>query len=88
MHTPELPASGMGIAVMPKPTNPNLFVGGYNGSKPEYWTEITLRDLFAAAALAGTLADTRCSGSFSDFSKDAFAYADAMLAEREKRDDA
>lgn len=45
---------------------------------------MSLRDYFAAAALQGALADTRCNGPFEAYAKDAYLYADAMLAERVK----
>ena len=46
-------------------------------------TDITLRDLFAAFAMAGLLAyaDDQAFSSISDY---AYRHADAMLAEREK----
>jgi hypothetical protein len=43
---------------------------------------MTLRDYFAAAALTGLLANRL--GRYSDMAEDAYKYADAMLAEREK----
>ena len=47
-------------------------------------SEITLRDLFAAAALAGMTGDENRSGDFSNYATDAFRFADAMLSERSK----
>ena len=43
---------------------------------------MTLRDYFAGQALAGMLADG--SYSFNGAAQDAYAFADAMLAERER----
>lgn len=46
----------------------------------------TALDYFAAHALSGIIADTNASGPYSAYAKDAFLYADAMLAEKAKRD--
>ena len=74
---------------MSKPKNPPLF-------QPSEWTtdvpeipvvavtDITLRDLFAAAALAGMLGNPDADGTPEAFSKWAYVYADAMLAARER----
>lgn len=43
-----------------------------------------LRDYFAGQALAGLLACPRTSGEDTAFAKDAYEYADAMIAERSK----
>jgi len=43
---------------------------------------MTLRDYFAAKALAGMLADTNRSGAFEAFARDAYGFADAMLKAR------
>jgi hypothetical protein len=48
---------------------------------------LTLRDLFAAAALVGSLANQSCRGSINDFATDAYRFADAMLAARESKGD-
>lgn len=72
---------------MTKPRNPPLFV-----SFPTPATNITLRDLFAAAALAGLYAgdahpDADCDPLNIDHELRAitcYAQADAMLAERAK----
>ena len=45
---------------------------------------MTLRDYFAAKALAGMLADTECSSSASNLAQASYLIADAMLAERAK----
>jgi hypothetical protein len=45
---------------------------------------MTLRDYFAAKALSGMLADSECKGEPDDFSKHAYMFADAMIAERSK----
>lgn len=42
------------------------------------------RELYAALALSGMLANHERDGSPSDFVMDAFDFADAMLAERDK----
>ena len=51
-------------------------------------TDITLRDLFAAVALNGSLASTapeeRGRWGIESYARDAYALADAMLAERSK----
>lgn len=41
-----------------------------------------LRDYFAAAALAGLLADPERNGTSKQFALDAFALADAMMKQR------
>jgi len=46
---------------------------------------MTLRDYFAAAALTGSLSSTEGPASPDSEAKNAFKYADAMLAERAKR---
>ncbi len=43
---------------------------------------MTLRDYFAAKALQGLLAAPNRSGSFDEYSNDAYGYADAMLEAR------
>lgn len=66
-----------------KPSNPPLFHQDQAGGV--VWTAIGLRDLLAAFALAGFLAD----GSDRPHERDAelsYEAADAMLAEREKLD--
>lgn len=48
---------------------------------------MTLRDVFAAAALTGITASQACSEAnptFEDVARKAFAQADAMLVQREK----
>jgi hypothetical protein len=47
-------------------------------------TGISARDYFAAAALTGLLADTRLQVPRVAFVKEAYAYADLMIAERKK----
>lgn len=52
-----------------------------------YSSQITLRDLFAAFALAGYLAhptDTTDDPGIAEAARESFRYADAMLAERAK----
>jgi hypothetical protein len=46
---------------------------------------MTLRDYFAAAALQGHLASDRTRGTYQLCAKQAYQYADAMLAQRNKR---
>ncbi len=43
----------------------------------------SLRDLFAAAALAGMLATPNREGFYRDYADDAWKHADAMLRARE-----
>ena len=45
---------------------------------------MSLRDYFAGQALAGLLACPNTSGGEQAFSLNAYKYADAMLAERQK----
>jgi len=45
---------------------------------------MTLRDWFAGQALMGMNANPNCSGAFTLFAEEAYKYADAMIAEREK----
>jgi len=45
---------------------------------------MTLRDYFAAAALQGMLTDPNKEGSGSEFARDAYSCADAMLKAREE----
>ena len=72
-------------------TNPKLFewVAGPPGQHPQHFdTEITLRDLFAAAALAGNLSNAEIGGpNATDAEQAKWAYhaADAMLAAREAK---
>ena len=58
----------------------------YNQDGSLYNTErgMTLRDWFAGKALSGSLADPNSNGTFEDFARTAYQFADAMLAEREK----
>lgn len=48
---------------------------------------LTIWDFFAAAAMQGTLANTRCNAtvSFEEVAQDAAEQADALMAERQKR---
>jgi hypothetical protein len=45
---------------------------------------LSLRDYFAAKAMAGLLADSEMKGSPAHFAEYAYEYADAMLAQRQK----
>jgi hypothetical protein len=59
--------------------NPDLF----GGDGHEYWTDITLRDIFAAFCAAGLTAkfgDDR--GMNRENARASYAFADALLAER------
>ena len=49
---------------------------------------MTLRDYFAGQALAGALADPTCDVSPVELAKIAYIEADAMLAARERKEDA
>lgn len=68
-------------------SNPPLFSGVHvhGGQAQEYSTDITLRDLFAAAALIGNLAMEPSRADYEIHAEDAYSQADAMLAERERR---
>ena len=46
---------------------------------------MTLRDYLAMAALQGILSAPETDGTFQDFARSAYKFADAMLAEREKQ---
>ena len=80
----------------PKPSNPMMFNTGEDFAESTA-DRITLRDLFAAAALVGMVASqsngTRLDREhgilgFARASKASYFAADAMLAEREKREGA
>ena len=63
---------------------------GFRGIYPDYMPVggLTLRDLFAGLAMAGQLAATpepEEDRSFPSIATWAYGYADAMLAEREKK---
>ena len=45
---------------------------------------MTLRDYFAAKALLGMIILPDSHGSYSQFADEAYKYADAMIAERDK----
>lgn len=45
---------------------------------------MSLRDWFAGQALTGLLANTNNSGVVQNYAEDAYAFADAMLAARNK----
>lgn len=66
-----------------KPYNPELFEHTVAGDpmQSQYGTDVTLRDLFAAAALL--VSGSRGLGPVI-LAQDAYGLADAMLAEREK----
>jgi hypothetical protein len=65
--------------------NPDVFfcVGGDDSRDPHYETDVTLRDLFAIAALAG---DSSIPGPSAPklVAEKCYKLADAMLAERHK----
>ena len=63
--------------------NPPLFIVDGTSDYMRAWTDITLRDLFAMAALSGMLSAEKL-GTPADFGDDAYKYADAMLAQRVK----
>lgn len=81
---------------MSKPENPPLFWLEFQRQSldepPSYHpvTDIGLRDLFAAAALAGMNACSTIAPDFIENEEEVagrcYEMADAMLAEREKRD--
>jgi len=45
---------------------------------------MSLRDWFAGQALAGMCANHEFDGNATDYARDAFSWADAMLSERDK----
>ena len=65
--------------------NPKLFdtVTNYEGQLMDAWTYITLQDLFAAFATAGIVSHG-LDHTEDTVARWAYAYADAMLAERER----
>ena len=69
-----------------KPKNPPLGHVAFD-READIWTvdtDITLRDLFAVAAVAGMTANPRLDDSLEVFSRVAYSLADEMLREREK----
>jgi hypothetical protein len=71
---------------MSKPNNPPLVWTSANmgGGIHDIRCEVTLRDLFAAFALAGLEADPNVDMCANAIAEAAYADARAMLAEREK----
>lgn len=75
---------------MSKSSNPLLFVSRADDFK----TDVTLRDLFAAAALTGAIASPHGLRDelgddvkrASQYARAAYAFADAMLRAREEND--
>ena len=70
---------------MDETKNPPLFVTmrDGNGCAIDYYTKVTLRDLFAAAALQGILASPQSVWTkFEEISRSAYEQADSMLGER------
>ena len=65
---------------MSAPENPPLF-SKWQGSA---WSEISLRDIFAGFALAGACVNEPGVEDSADLASEAYAHADAMLAERAK----
>lgn len=49
-------------------------------------TGMSLRDYFAAQAIAGMLANPELDGDFPVFARDAYRYADALLATRHPKE--
>jgi hypothetical protein len=72
---------------MAKPSNPLLVCGPH---KLDNMDGLTLRDLFAAAALSGVfpLHGVSTDAFEEDFAKAAYQMADAMLRQRAEGDDA
>ena len=54
-----------------------------NGMVKPGFEGMTLRDWFAGQALAGILADSKSEGTITEYARDAYRYADAMLTARE-----
>jgi hypothetical protein len=63
----------------------NVFVSDEDGTHQIVETGLSIRDYFAAAALQGMLADLDMNGEPDPVAVIAYNYADAMMAEREKR---
>jgi len=74
-------------------------IPGYGDSKPltmpsgeVLWiqtsTGMSLRDWFAGMALQGVTSSANWDGAISDVADDAYSLADAMLAARERKEDA
>ncbi len=57
----------------------------WDGPGGRCFNGMTLWDYFAGSALAGILSDPACNASDSDIARSAYNYANAMIAEREKR---
>ena len=59
-----------------------------SNNSPDYFNQalhgMTLRDYFAAQALAGNLSCPESSGTFEQIVKKAYEYADAMIAARKE----
>lgn len=72
-----------------KPENPRLFEALLHPDAPmgthHPITDLTLRDLFAGFALLGDLASGEASVFESKAAESAYAYAEAMLVERQKQ---
>lgn len=51
-------------------------------ASPQPISQVAQRDLFAMAALEGLLSDNRCTTGPIETSRDAYLYADAMVAAR------
>jgi len=56
----------------------------YNPPTKLYYGGMSLRDYFAAKALAGMLADSEVKATREDFAERSYALADAMILERAK----
>ncbi len=69
-----------------RPDNPKLFQWARLGDVERGETDITLRDFFAAAALAGLRTNDPGDTTYEVDAQDAYRSADAMLQEREKRE--
>lgn len=78
-----------------KPLNPQAFPRPYSKEdrvcdehREPLWGQegMTLRDWFAGQVMSGFCADPNCAASSEELAESAYAFADAMLAERERRD--
>lgn len=67
--------------------NPPAFPNDGRNQLGDDYQGMTLRDYFAAAALQGLLAGRSALMEPKWYSQEASELADAMIAEREKRDD-
>lgn len=75
---------GLGRCVMNDPFKPIYDDGGaaFPGGNGSFAQGMTLRDYFAAKAMASIIADPNCMISADKIAREAYAQADAMIAVR------